>query len=118
MGQKFGRLGSDSNNKKKAQKEERRFAKEIGGKAHPNSGAIDGIKGDGGNDYFVFDHKWTDSKSYILSTTDINKITREAREHGKEPMMGVRFHKGISMGVDSEWICIPLRVAKDLGVVE
>ena len=117
MSQKFGRVGSNKNSKKQAIKEEQRFGKEIGGVAHPNSGAIDGMKGDGSNEEFTYDHKFTEDKSYILSTTDLNKITREAREQNREPMMGIKFYKGISIGVDSEWVILPLRVAKEKGII-
>ena len=112
----FGRLGSEKNNKKIAMKREREVAAELGGKAQPNSGAMDGMKGDIKLRDYLIDDKHTSNKSFILGTVDLNKITREALEQNLEPMLLIKFFKGISLGVDSEWIILPKRVGIEKGL--
>jgi hypothetical protein len=104
---KFGRIGSEKNNKIEAQKRERKIAKEFGGRATPNSGATDMAKGDVSFPKYLLDDKFTSGDAYSVTIADISKITREAYAVSKEPIFSVCVRKGISKGYPTDWILIP-----------
>jgi len=108
-----GKLGSDTHNKKVAQKRERDLADKLGGRTTPNSGATEMAKGDVRLDEFLVDDKFTKGKSIIVDNVMVNKISKEAREIDKEPMLTLKFFKGITLGTDSEWAVLPLRVLQE-----
>jgi len=63
---------------KRARNSEEELAKSTGGQRQPNSGAMPGRKGDVRENGFLVDDKFTDAKSYTLTTATWLKITREA----------------------------------------
>lgn len=107
---KFGRLGSEKNNKKEAQKRERGLAKRFGGKATPNSGAIEGFRGDVILDKYLVEDKFTNQKGYSLKLETLSKITKEAYEANREPLFIVEFRQGIKHGNPKEWALIPKKL--------
>ena len=111
---KFGRLGSKKNNKREALRRERKLAKDLGGRTQPNSGSLDGFKGDVVIDGFTIDDKHvgfdSTAKSYILTTEILNKITFEAYEQDREPVLILKFYKGMSKHYPTEWVLCPRRV--------
>jgi hypothetical protein len=113
---KFGRLGSKKNNKKEALKRERKLAKDLGGRTQPNSGSMDGRKGDVVIDGFTIDDKHVGfdsaAKSYVLTTETLNKITFEAFEQDREPVLILKFYKGMSRDFPTEWVLCPRVVFK------
>ena len=113
---KFGSMGG-GNNKKEAQKRERALAKRLGGQATPNSGAIDGQKGDVVLDKYLVDDKFTGQSSYTLKKSEMDKISREARERNREPMFVIKFTKGVPKNCESEWALLPKRLC-DLAVFD
>lgn len=110
-----GSLGSKKNNKKEAQKRERQLAKRLGGRATPNSGAMDGDKGDIVLPNFVIDDKFTNDLGYTLETELINKTSREAYERNREPGIIIEFRKMVK--APKEWALIPERLT-DLDTFE
>lgn len=111
---KFGRIGSAKNNKKEALNRERKLAKDLGGRTQPNSGSLDGMKGDVIIDGFTIDDKHigfdSSRQSYILTTQTLNKLTFEAYEQEREPTLILKFYKGISRNYPTEWAFVPRRV--------
>jgi len=76
--------------KKKSQKQERKTAKEIGGRTTPASGAKWHSKGDVKNSNFLIECKTTDKTYYSLTIPIWEKICREARRDGmKTPVMRI-----------------------------
>lgn len=105
---KIGRIGSAKNDKKVAQKREKEIAKELGGFATPNSGAVDGFPGDVHLKNWLLEDKHTSSPRYILGIIELNKVTREAMRVGnRKPMMLFKFFKGIKIGTPSEIALVP-----------
>ena len=115
----FGRLGKDKGAKKKrSAEEERKFAEKIGTKPIVGSGAIDGIKGDIPDKDFLIEHKYTDAKSRSVKTSELNKITKEARDMNKYPMFVIKFNNGMCVGVDDEWCLVPVHALRELGLLD
>lgn len=108
---RFGRIGSEKNNKKEAQKRERKLATELGGKATPNSGATDASKGDVRFDKYLLDDKFTNKNAYTLKVDDLSKITREAYSVGKQPLFTIHLTKGIAKFYPATWILLPIQLA-------
>lgn len=105
---KIGRLGSAKNDKKVAQKREKQLAKELGGFATPNSGAVPGFPGDVHLKSWLLEDKHTSDQRYILGLIELNKVTREAASVGdRKPMMMFKFFKGIKIGTPSEIALVP-----------
>lgn len=105
---RFGRIGSDKNNKKEAQKREVKLAKELGGRATPNSGATDAAKGDISFDKYLLDDKFTNKPAYSVTVPTLSKITREAYAVGKDPLLSINIRKGIANGYPDTWILVPI----------
>jgi len=105
---RFGRIGSDKNNKKEARKREVNLAKELGGRATPNSGATDGAKGDISFGKYLLDDKFTSKPAYSVTVPTLSKITREAYAVGKYPLLSINIRKGITKGYPDTWILVPI----------
>lgn len=86
--------------KRKSQKQEKRTAKEFGGKLTPASGALSGAKGDvrtgvrDGSRFnqqdFLIENKFTDKSSYSLKLSIWEKIELEAlRDNFRTPLMQI-----------------------------
>lgn len=110
---RHGRIGSNKSNKEKAQIRERKLAERLGGKSQPNSGATDAAKGDIKIEKFLIDDKFTGTKGYTLKKEDLDKISREARGHNREPMMILKFTKNVPKGMPSEWAIFPARLYEE-----
>lgn len=109
----FGSLGSNKNNKKKSQNQERKVAEELGGRPTPNSGGIDGFKGDVSLEEYLIECKFTGRKAYSLPVAELNKASREAFEADKEPLMIIRIDKGVGSLYLNQWFVIPENVFED-----
>lgn len=99
-------IGSQKNNKKEAQKREKKLASELGGKAMPNSGASD-QRGDIKLDKYLIDDKFTNTEAYVIKVETLNKITIEAYDVNREPLLIIQFRKHIINGYPDEWILVP-----------
>lgn len=85
---------------RKSDKQEKRTAKEFGGRTQLASGAIEGFKGDvrtgeriagafNEND-FLIENKYTEAKAYKLAIATWNKIAKEAlRDNLRTPLMQI-----------------------------
>ena len=101
-----GSLGSNKHNKVRAMDREKKLAKRLGGFAQPGSGSGDD-KGDVITDDYLIDDKFTDSKSYTVTVETLNKLSREARNHDKEPILLIKYTKKMPPFTPSEWCLIP-----------
>ena len=106
-------MGSKKSIKKQANEREKRIAKDLGGSAVPASGSLDGAKGDVSTDQFLIDSKHTSSKSMIVTSKMLNKISKEAREIGKTPALILELGE-VQLGTSKEWVCIPKRVFQEM----
>jgi len=70
---------------------ERKAAKRMGGRLQPNSGAMDGAKGDYKVDEFLVESKATEKVSFSLRLDDLRKIAFEALEVYRYPALHVQF---------------------------
>ena len=81
--------------KRKSTLQEKRVAKEVGGRTTPASGAMWGCKGDVRSDAFLVECKTTEKDKYSLSIATWNKIRREAIKDGmKIPIMCIDLCSG------------------------
>lgn len=79
--------------KRKSQKQEKRVAKELGGRVTPASGALWGAKGDVRSEYFLVECKVTSKSSYPLKDTIWDKIAKEAlHDNMREPVMCIELN--------------------------
>jgi len=76
---------------KHGQKSERKTAKRLGGRTRPGSGSVEGCKGDIALPDYLVENKSTEHKSISLKLSWLDKISREAREEGKEPALSIQF---------------------------
>ena len=79
----------------------------------PNSGAIDGMKGDYVVGDFLFDSKESSTVSVKLTTRDFTKITREANQAGKHPALTIKLSV-LPSTVPNEWVAVPIDVFSEL----
>lgn len=111
--------------KRKSLKQERRTAKDLGGKTQIASGAIDGMKADvrtgststgfNESDYLI-ENKFTDSEFYKLDVKTWEKVKQEAfRDNMRIPLMQIDIGNYVSlivmshddfkgMELDQEWL--------------
>lgn len=76
--------------KKKSMKQEKRTAKEFGGRTQVASGAIEGLKGDVRTEDYLIENKFTDAPHYIVDYKIWNKIFKEATKDGiRTPLLQV-----------------------------
>ena len=86
---------------------EKKLAKELGGRRQPNSGSLAHRKGDIVVGSFLLDSKECKGSKLNLDVSEIVKIVREALEVGKIP--GLLFTFGdTSIIMPTQWACIPL----------
>lgn len=80
------------NYKKRAQLQERRAGRDLGGRAIPNSGALRiGGGGDFESNYEHGEAKYTYNDYYVLTRSDIDKLRKQAVTRGKTPVFLVEF---------------------------
>lgn len=86
-------FGQKSKNtiKDKANRNEKKLAKELGGHRQPNSGAIPCFKGDIVTTNYLYDDKSTKHMSISLKYEDLQKIAKEALGSDKEPVLILTF---------------------------
>lgn len=101
-------LKSTAHQKAQAQRTERKLAHDLNGRATPNSGAIDGMKGDVTTDKFLLDSKETGAKSIVISAAMLNKISKEAREAGKRPGIVITLGR-VALGTARQWALVPIQ---------
>lgn len=90
-----------------ANETEKDQAEKLGGRRTPNSGAMDGAKGDYVVGEFLFDSKETATATLKLSTKDFTKVSREAHQAGKTPAISIKLSV-LPGTVPHEWVAIPL----------
>jgi len=78
-------------NKKRSKKRENKGASNIGGRSHPNSGAVWYRKGDYSNENFLIEDKYTDADYYSLSLSVLNTVEKHANKVGKIPVVSIGF---------------------------
>lgn len=97
--------------KKEINQREKRLAKSLGGKVQPASGALDSFKGDINVGEFLIDDKSTVKASQPVTKKMLQKITKEAREAGKLPVLSLSFD-GMGLAGDT-WFLVPKHVFQD-----
>jgi hypothetical protein len=103
------KVGKQESMKARVNKHEKDIADDLGGYRQPASGALEGMKGDVKLENFLIDSKETETNSLILSSKELTKITREARECGRDPAIVATIHK-LPVTVAKEWVLIPMDV--------
>jgi hypothetical protein len=76
---------------KESKKQEKMLAKKVNGRVQVASGALPGLPNDVYNDWFLFEHKYTDAKSYTLKRTDWVSLKKHSDKEGKIPAFVVNF---------------------------
>lgn len=93
--------------------QERRFAREIGGRRHRGSGASQYAKGDGSSgkirpfDGWLYDSKQTKHSSFRVTADDLAKLTKEAMAVEKFPVMEVLIKGEADPILERTWVTIP-----------
>jgi hypothetical protein len=75
--------------KKTSQKLEKKMAKMLNGRTTPGSGAFSGHKGDVMSEIWLGEHKYTDAEEYRFNRSIWSKISREASEKRKLPVLEI-----------------------------
>jgi len=70
---------------------EKKLAKKIDGRVQVASGALPGLPNDVYNENFLFEHKYTDGKSYTLKRQDWESLEKHSKYEGKTPVFVVEF---------------------------
>lgn len=104
------KFDQEESKKKKVNKNEKRLAHKLGGCRRPNSGAIQGLKGDVVFSDFLVDMKQTEKNSIRVKLADLQKIVNEANGAGKEPALILHFEN--VKNIHAEWIVCPVVVFK------
>jgi Holliday junction resolvase len=98
-------------------KQEKKLAKDFGGKRQPASGAtpLPFLKGDISTPELLIEAKSTDKKSYTLHQADLNKLVHQAAENGKNPVLCLSFH-GVTLDffIVTDWAIIPKAMLLEL----
>lgn len=86
--------------KRKSAKQEKRTAKEFGGRTTPASGAMWSAKGDVRTLDYLIENKYTDSKKYKLELKILEKIENEAlKDNFRTPILQVDIADELSLVV-------------------
>jgi hypothetical protein len=96
---------------------EKRVAKTMGAKLHPNSGAMTGAKSDASLKKFRLEMKCTQTDVMPLDLAWLVKIATEALPHGQTPAVVCSFvdARGVPrMRQYAEWVVMPLAVFQEL----
>lgn len=81
--------------KRRSTAQEKKVAKEIGGRVTPASGALWGSKADVRNEQFLVECKTTEKEQYALSYLTWEKVRHEALNDGfREPVMCIDLSNG------------------------
>jgi hypothetical protein len=98
-------------------KSEKRVAKKMGARLHPNSGAMAGAKSDASLPDFRLEMKSTMTQAMLLEMAWLVKIAHEALDHGKTPAVALAFvdaNGAPRMKHYSEWVVIPMAAFQEL----
>lgn len=87
---------------------EDRVAKKMGGKKQPASGAMLLHKGDVLSGRYLVEAKTSGKKSIRVSQSWLEKISDEAAQTNKIPLLALGF-PNIRLGVDRDWVCVPMK---------
>ena len=98
--------------KSKANKNEKRLAKKLGGRRQPASGAIDGYKGDIITKEYLYDDKSTKHFSLPLKFEMLQKLAKEAIDSHREPVLAVTFDS-VKIG-EKDFVVIPMSLWQEL----
>jgi Holliday junction resolvase len=91
------------------------IAKLFDGRRSPSSGASVTDPGDVSTDKYLIECKATRSETKPVYLQQFEKIAREAWEHGKEPMLALRFYQPLSPLSDKGgWVDLVMMLASDL----
>ncbi len=74
---------------KRAAKQERKAAKDIGGRRQPGSGSQWHSKGDAKGKRFLVENKFTDAQQYVLKVKDVLALRKKALFEGREWCMQI-----------------------------
>jgi hypothetical protein len=97
----------------KSRRQERRLAKDLGGRRQPGSGCFEGRKGDVKLDDFLIEAKRTDKHSLGLKVAWLKKIDAEAAAMMKTPAIAIEFG-AMPNGVPAQWVLLPGSTFKNL----
>lgn len=87
--------------------QERRLARELGGRTTPGSGA-GGMKGDVRTPDEMIEAKTTSKRQFILKLDALEKLETEARASGKQPVLIVQFADSERPFLHHrEWVVLP-----------
>ncbi len=90
-------------------KSEKRLAKTMGGTLRPNSGAVQGAKGDIVVGDTLVEAKSTTGRAIRVEHAWLGKISQEARDAGKTPLCTLSFSSEDGRPVpNGEWVCMRL----------
>lgn len=90
-------------------KSEKLLLRKLGARATPNSGAVEGAKGDGSFGDVLLEAKSSTGRTIPVEHAWLSKIAKEARDIGKRPMLALSFTNGEGRPVPAgEWVCMPL----------
>ena len=98
-------------------KSEKRLAKKIGARLHPNSGATRAQKSDASLLKFRMEMKSTVTQCLMLDMAWLVKIAHEALDHGQTPAVTVSFVDNAGMARmkhHAEWVVLPMAAFQEL----
>lgn len=106
-------LDQPQDKKKKSKKQEKRFAKQLGGKVQKGSGAMSFHKGDVKTSELLVECKRTDKETIRVDKKWLIKVSREAMGYGKTPALGFGFDDMPPL-VDADWTAVPTKFLNSL----
>jgi len=98
-------------------KSERKIAKSMGAKLHPNSGAMRGAKSDASKGHIRMEMKSSTTQVIPLELAWLVKIAQEALEHGQTPAVVLSFvdpQGNPRLKQYAEWVCLPRVIFQEL----
>lgn len=98
-------------------KSEKKVAKRMGARLHPNSGSMRGGKSDASLGSFRLEMKSTMTQCMMLEMAWLVKIAQEALAHGQTPAVVMSFvdaHGTPRMGHYAEWVVMPMVTFQEL----
>lgn len=99
------------NYKKMSTKREKDIAKDISGRRHTGSGNQWHQKGDASNEIFLIEDKFVISDKYSINLGIINKLTKEAKQQSKIPVLRFGFSNHEDL---TNFACIEICYCNDL----
>lgn len=94
---------------------EKRIAKSVGARQTAASGAVEGFKGDLSMKDFLAECKSTQNGSMSLKFDWLVKISKEARDTRRRPLMMISFTTEGGRAVpNGDWVMMPLALFKEI----